>query len=452
MKLAVRIIELAGPLKLPGDIQDYDGVKLFGLVNGEVKGTSIIYNAHKALWQQKPDHQRAKFRYPEDFGSWLMLSNVLFSPKGAPPIPENIMKALLCDRLQISPAGLEEYRYVPPELPDLTASIVIPTKDRPDDLVRALTHLTQHKSRVPFEIVIVDNNPKSGLTYPVVQKFPGVKYVTEERPGVGYARNTGTLHANGDIMICTDDDVVVSEYWLDNLIAPFKDPHIAAVSSVILPYELETFAQQFFEKTRIPYIPPQARYFGPDYFNQPTFPDLQCMGNTSSVAFRYSIFADPNIGPFEVALGAGTKTGGGGDIYQFYKILAAGMGIIYSPKAYILHRHRDTLKRLSRQRYTSGSGFAARITLLVLRHKDRRWRRILYQDLPRFHGRRILALLTGRSTVPFEILVWQMTGNLLGPLNLWRSFNQCKKLGNFTPEQFAEKMRTEQPIAEKVLV
>jgi glycosyltransferase involved in cell wall biosynthesis len=440
MKIAVRVIELAGHLILPDDLQDYDAVKLFGTVNGEVKGTAMVYNAHKALWQ------KAKFRYAEDFGSWLMLANILFSPEGRPAISQDTVKMLLASRLGISTENLAVYNYIPPVLPPLTASIVIPTKGRPDDLERALTHLTNHISRVPHEIIIVDNNPKSKLTYPVVKKFPGVKYFTEERPGVGYARNTGNWHAQGDIIICTDDDVVVSEHWLDHLIAPFSDPDVGAVASLILPLELETYAQQIKDELTRFYIPEGELRFGPAYFNQEYYPDLNRFGNTSSVAFRYSTFADPKIGPFEVALGAGSKTGGGGDIYQYYKLLAAGMTIIYTPKSYVFHRHRDTMQRLKRQLHTINSGFVARNVLLVTRHKDKRYFKLLLHDMPLHQASKVFKKLIGRHHHPMEIILKQLGGMMVGPLNLWRSLRYCKKLGNFTAEQFAERMRNRQPL------
>jgi glycosyltransferase involved in cell wall biosynthesis len=60
----------------------------------------------------------------------------------------------------------------------------VATRDRPDDLRRCLESLTTQDTGRPLEIIIVDNNPSSGLTPPVVAGFPGVRLVSERRKGV----------------------------------------------------------------------------------------------------------------------------------------------------------------------------------------------------------------------------------------------------------------------------
>ena len=97
------------------------------------------------------------------------------------------------------------------------------------------------------EIVVVDNNPASGLTTPVVAEFPGIVLVNEPRRGLAYARNAGFAACTGEIAVATDDDVTVPPDWLEKLIAPFARPDVMVVTGNVLPIELETAAQQLFE-------------------------------------------------------------------------------------------------------------------------------------------------------------------------------------------------------------
>ena len=73
MQVTVRVVELCGPLHLPTGLQEYDGVRLYYSIKGQIKGYTTIWNSHKGL-------ARKNFRYPADFGQWLLLSNALFSP------------------------------------------------------------------------------------------------------------------------------------------------------------------------------------------------------------------------------------------------------------------------------------------------------------------------------------------------------------------------------------
>jgi GT2 family glycosyltransferase len=258
--------------------------------------------------------------------------------------------------------------YVPaeadsqPNLPAaVSASVVVATRDRPDDLRGCLRGLVALDSPRRVEIVVVDNHPTSGLTPPVVAEFPGVVLVDEPRRGLAYARNAGVLAARGDLVVTTDDDVTTPPDWLEKLVAPFVRDDIVAVTGAILPLELETEAQHLFEA-----------YGGLGHGFEPREADEQWsahafpraiptweLGATANAAFRASLFADPRVGLFDEALGAGTPTGCSEDTYLFYKILKAGYAIRYEPAAYLWHRHRTEQAELRRQLYDYSKGHVA---------------------------------------------------------------------------------------------
>lgn len=445
MRVAVRVVELCGPPQIPTGLKDYDGVRIYYSIRGQIKGYTTIWNCHSSFLKRK-------FHFSTDFPAWLRLSNALFSPLGSEHANPYLVKATLCAKIGVPYDEMDE-AYKPEtdfELPPLSASIVIPTRDRPKDLARALSHLAKHQTRVPHEIIVVDNNPASGLTPPVVANFPEVIYVAEKRPGVGYARNTGALAARGDLIITTDDDVAVDEGWLDHLVAPFTDPKVGAVMGLVLPYEISSRSQELFEEMGGLNLGFEERRFGAEFIHTPSLPDLGQVGNTSSAAFRFSMFADPKVGPFEVSLGSGTPTRGGGDIYHFYRVLMSGMESVYQPKARAFHKHRTSMAKLRKQLISFESGHIGMLLTAATRDKDERAYKVLRSSLPRYQWGRLREALGGHSPIPLDLILTRIWGNLIGPINFWRAVRWSRKLGDFTPEQFARQLATRESLTSEV--
>ncbi len=80
--------------------------------------------------------------------------------------------------------------------------------------------MLQQKYSGDFEIIVVDNNCTDD-TVSIAQSY-GVRVVSEERPGVCWARQAGTEVANGEIVISTDADTIQPENWLENIDQSFK--------------------------------------------------------------------------------------------------------------------------------------------------------------------------------------------------------------------------------------
>ena len=129
---------------------------------------------------------------------------------------------------------------------DLVVSVVICTRDRPGELARCLASLPA-QTPVPDQVVVVDNASSDGRTHEVVVKAEAI-YVREERSGLDFARNAGVRAASGHILVYTDDDVRLHPRWLERMVNAFNDDRIMAVTGMVLPAELETEAQMFFEE------------------------------------------------------------------------------------------------------------------------------------------------------------------------------------------------------------
>lgn len=322
----------------------------------------------------------------------------------------------------------------PPPLRALTISIVLPTCDREQDLRRCLESLIGQRTRHTVEIVLVDNRPARGTARRVARDFPGVRLVEERRRGLSFARNTGILHATGDIIVATDDDVVAPDDWLEKLVEPFARSEVMAVTGHVLPLELESDAQVRFEA-----YGGLGKGFKPAEFDGDWFRSRRIavptwmIGATANAAFRATIFRDPAIGLMDEALGAGMPTGCSEDTYLFYRILARGHTIVYVPTAYVWHRHRTSMASVRHQIYAYSKGHVAYHLTTWMRDGDRRALLRLFYSLPKTYLERAFARLVRRSEYPLSLILLEIAGNLAGPFALWRSRRRVARFGPSVP-------------------
>ena len=75
-----------------------------------------------------------------------------------------------------------------------------------------------------------------------------LQYVRENRPGLDAARNRALREATTPVVAFTDDDAVPEPAWLGHLLRPFEDPRVLCTSGLTLASELETPAQEWFER------------------------------------------------------------------------------------------------------------------------------------------------------------------------------------------------------------
>ena len=416
---AIRMVDLGQPLPALTEVQDYPTVRVFVAWNGRPLGSVDIANRHQPI---------SAARLREAIVDGLILK--LLEPG------RNLSK----DALWATTLTALTQHYMPTDtepvpLPaEVSASIVVATHDRPEDLRNCLRCLVAQRSPRRVEIVVVDNNPASGLTPPVVAEFPGVMLVNEPRQGLAYARNAGFSSSSGDIVIATDDDVTMPPDWLEKLVAPFVRTEVMAVTGNILPLELETPAQRLFEAYGGLGRGFEGREVNRDWFGQfgaavPTWK----LGATANAAFRATIFSHPQIGLMDEALGPGMPSGVGEDTYLFYKILKAGYTIVYEPSAYVWHKHRRDMRALRRQIYNYSKGHVAYHLTTLIRDHDLRALVRLAVSLARIYLQRAKERLRGRSIYPLSLIMLEIIGNLAGPFALWQSRRRVQREGYSEP-------------------
>src|SRR5438105_1135476 len=84
--------------------------------------------------------------------------------------------------------------------PMIEASVIIPTRDRPDDLRRCLEALSRQRTARRFEVLVVDDSAGPS-TVPQVAGGLEVAAISSGGRGPGAARNAGVAAARGALVL-----------------------------------------------------------------------------------------------------------------------------------------------------------------------------------------------------------------------------------------------------------
>jgi len=127
---------------------------------------------------------------------------------------------------------------------EVAASIVVPTRGRPQLLNRCLASLVlQRFDPARFEIIVVDDGPSdetrevvAGWAAHTADQGPRITYIPSMGPhGPAAARNHGWRAARGGIIAFTDDDTIARADWLKNGVHAFEDGVDAVSGRVVMP-------------------------------------------------------------------------------------------------------------------------------------------------------------------------------------------------------------------------
>ncbi|MEB2784733.1 glycosyltransferase family 2 protein [Algoriphagus persicinus] len=103
-------------------------------------------------------------------------------------------------------------------------SIVIPTLNRPGELIRLLKKIRNSETDSDLEVIIVDDSKEdiSNAVGKIIKS--GIYYIHRgEKLGVSSARNAGAEVAKGEFLIFLDDDDDFTEDWLSDFHKEARD-------------------------------------------------------------------------------------------------------------------------------------------------------------------------------------------------------------------------------------
>lgn len=101
-------------------------------------------------------------------------------------------------------------------------SIIIVSRDRPDDLRKVLSCL-RFQDVSGFEVIVVTNTPGA---LEGARHLEPLRLFDCDEANISVARNVGLFAAKGRFVAFCDDDALPDPSWLRHLLLPFSDPQI----------------------------------------------------------------------------------------------------------------------------------------------------------------------------------------------------------------------------------
>jgi GT2 family glycosyltransferase len=212
--------------------------------------------------------------------------------------------------------------------------VLLPTFRRPHHLPLTLEALAVQDPGVPWELVVVDNDPEgTGARY-VEQLRPAftvpVRYLIEPRRGAAAARNRGIAEARGEVVAMLDDDVLPQPDWLQQLVEPILSGRAdGAGGRVLLDPAVAT--PRWFRRDLLGGL---LSHFDPADSERQLVDDEFVV--TANAAFR---LADVRaMGGFDAALGPhGSRHMVNDDLQLVRDLRLAGARLVYAPAAAVQH-------------------------------------------------------------------------------------------------------------------
>jgi glucosyl-dolichyl phosphate glucuronosyltransferase len=122
----------------------------------------------------------------------------------------------------------------------LSISVLIATHNRAALLEQTLQQLSRQSFQYGDEVIVVDNastDNTAAVLARMSREFPvPLRTRYDSSPGKAPAINTVSQQATGDVLALTDDDVVVSDDWIETVRRLFGDPALALVGGRVDPY------------------------------------------------------------------------------------------------------------------------------------------------------------------------------------------------------------------------
>ncbi len=210
-------------------------------------------------------------------------------------------------------------------------SIIIPTLNGASRIGTCLDALLPQVAGRDAEILVV-NDGSTDNTAEVVERYSGIRLITQANAGPAAARNRGAREARGKIILFTDDDCVPMLDWLDAMIEPFADPEVVGVRGVYRTHQ-ERLAARFVQ------IEYEDRYRLMAGLPRIDFVD------TYSAAFRRDLFLE--MTGYDISFPVASAE----DIELSYRMSARGWKMKFAPAAIVYHTHPDTLWRYLKKKY-----------------------------------------------------------------------------------------------------
>jgi mycofactocin system glycosyltransferase len=235
--------------------------------------------------------------------------------------------------------GFLERRGVSALSGHLFVSIIIPVRNRPDDIhacLQSLKNLNYPYDK--YEVIVVDD-ASTDQTADVVCRFPVRLIGLKQHKQASYCRNLAAHHARGDILAFIDSDCLAGSAWLRELVPAFKDSQLGACGGAVDSYFSKNGLDHY-EKVKSSLN--VSSWFKRSQKNNPFFYLPTC-----NLLVRRQLFLE--LGGFKEELVVGE------DVDLCWRIQKMGYQIEYRPEGQVLHKHRNKVFSFCRRRFEYGT-------------------------------------------------------------------------------------------------
>ena len=212
-----------------------------------------------------------------------------------------------------------------------SSSVIICTRNRPDDIVRAVASLLTDESP-DLELIVVDQSDRDDTALALRSlQDDRLRYLRSRTQGKGGALNEGLRLVRSQFVVCTDDDCEASAGWSTDLVQPMFDrPQVALVFSRVEASEYDR---------QLGYIPD----FLPSHDRLLTRPRDICdgWGLGAGMAFRRDVVVE--MGGVDRAFGPGGRFPSADDFDLELRLLIKGWHVYENSSARITHHGFRTL-------------------------------------------------------------------------------------------------------------
>lgn len=227
-------------------------------------------------------------------------------------------------------SALSDYPFV---------SVIIPVRNRPDDIAACLQTLKELAyPDDKLEIIVVDD-ASTDQTPDVVSRFPVRLIPLKQHKQASHCRNLAARHARGDILAFIDSDCLAGSAWLRELVPAFKDAQLGALGGVVDSYFNENGLDRY-EKVKSSLS--VSSWFKRSQKNDPFFYLPAC-----NLLVRRRLFLE--LGGFKEELVVGE------DVDLCWRIRKRGYQIEYRPEGRVYHKHRNKAFSFCRRRFEYGT-------------------------------------------------------------------------------------------------
>ena len=207
-------------------------------------------------------------------------------------------------------------------------SIIVPVYNGQDTIRDCILSLLDLDYPIrKYEIIVVDNQSKDGTFRILQEHVPKIRVFREEVRGPAAARNTGIHQAQGGIQAFIDADCIADRNWLRQIVKPLENADAGLVGgkiSAIPPArDIEIFGETIHDHDST------INNFRPPY-----------VISMNSAARRDVL---EKIGYFDTDMLRSE------DVDLSYRIIQAGLSLVYQPEAVIFHENEKDLYGLFRE-------------------------------------------------------------------------------------------------------